>query len=192
MDVVSIFCKIMVCWVYSLESPRRDDYNDFTQHIFLWLNRTKSKKKSINICFLELSEEFPGEGGEGVGGVGGGGGAQKRIMKTCLYSNILRILPAKTKWTFQMKNSSRFHISARNIDCGYLEPPQQGGSNEYPQPMFWAEIWKLMYRRVLVREFELAMVHESSVFESLRFYCACRYLWASRHFSHKSSIETIQ
>ena len=33
--------------------------------------------------------------------------------------------------------SSRFHISAQNIDCGYsLEPSQQGDSNEYPQSMF--------------------------------------------------------
>ena len=33
---------------------------------------------------------------------------------------------------------------AQNIDCGYaLEPPRRGGSNEYPQSMFWAEIWKL-------------------------------------------------
>ena len=33
-----------------------------------------------------------------------------------------------------------FHIFAQNIDCGYtleLEPPHQGGSNEYPQSMFW-------------------------------------------------------
>ena len=31
---------------------------------------------------------------------------------------------------FQMKNSSGFHISTQNIDCGYvLEPPQRGGSN---------------------------------------------------------------
>ena len=30
-----------------------------------------------------------------------------------------------------------FHISAQNRDCGYsLEPPRQGGSNEYPQSMF--------------------------------------------------------
>ena len=29
------------------------------------------------------------------------------------------------------------HIFAQNIDCGYiLEPPQLGGSNEYPQSMF--------------------------------------------------------
>ena len=27
---------------------------------------------------------------------------------------------------------------AQNIDCEYtLEPPHQGGSNEYPQFMFW-------------------------------------------------------
>ena len=36
-----------------------------------------------------------------------------------------------------MKNSGSFHISALNIDCGYLlEPPRRGGSNEYPQSMF--------------------------------------------------------
>ena len=40
-----------------------------------------------------------------------------------------------------MKNSKIFHISAQNIDCGYLlEPPRRGGSNECPQSMFWAEI----------------------------------------------------
>ena len=34
-------------------------------------------------------------------------------------------------------------ISAQNIDCGYsLEPSRRGGSDEYPQSMFWAEIWK--------------------------------------------------
>ena len=37
-----------------------------------------------------------------------------------------------------------FLISAQNIDCGYsLEPPRRGGSNEYPQSMFWAETWKI-------------------------------------------------
>ena len=38
-----------------------------------------------------------------------------------------------------------FHISAQNIDCGYLlEPPRRGGSNEYPQSMgFLAEIRKM-------------------------------------------------
>ena len=36
-----------------------------------------------------------------------------------------------------------FLILLKNIDCGYsLEPPRWGGSNGYPQSMFWAEIWK--------------------------------------------------
>ena len=35
-----------------------------------------------------------------------------------------------------------FQVSAQNIDYGYsLEPPRRGGSNVYPQYMFfWAEI----------------------------------------------------
>ena len=38
---------------------------------------------------------------------------------------------------FQSKNFDIFVIFAQNIDCGYmLEPPGQGGSNEYPQSMF--------------------------------------------------------
>ena len=50
---------------------------------------------------------------------------------------------------FQVKNSDIFHIFIQNIDCGYsLEPPRRGGSNEYPQSMFWAEIWKIMYTPV--------------------------------------------
>ena len=36
-----------------------------------------------------------------------------------------------------------FLFLLKNIDCWYsLEPPRRGGSNEYPQSMFWAEIWK--------------------------------------------------
>ena len=47
------------------------------------------------------------------------------------------------------KKSDIFHISAQNIDCGYsLEPPRRGGSNEYPQSMFWAEIRKIMFTPV--------------------------------------------
>ena len=37
-----------------------------------------------------------------------------------------------------------FFFLLKNIDYGYsLEPPRRGGSNEYPQSMFWAEIWKI-------------------------------------------------
>ena len=50
---------------------------------------------------------------------------------------------------FQIKKFDILHISAPNIDCGYtLEPPRRGGSNEYPQSMFGAEIRKIMYTPV--------------------------------------------
>ena len=50
---------------------------------------------------------------------------------------------------FQIKNSDIFHNSGQNIDRGYsLELPRRGGSNEYPQSMFWAEIRKIMYTPV--------------------------------------------
>ena len=39
---------------------------------------------------------------------------------------------------FQLKKFDIFLTFAQNIDCGYtLEPPRRGGSNEYPQSMFW-------------------------------------------------------
>ena len=37
-----------------------------------------------------------------------------------------------------------FLIFAQNIDCGYtLERPQRGGSNKYPQSMFWSKNKKI-------------------------------------------------
>ena len=48
-----------------------------------------------------------------------------------------------------MKNSDIFYISAQNIDCGYLlEPPRRGGSTEYNNLCFWAEITKVIYTPV--------------------------------------------
>ena len=41
---------------------------------------------------------------------------------------------------FQLKKFDIFLIFAQNIDCGYtLGPPRRGGSNEYPQSMFWSK-----------------------------------------------------
>ena len=58
-----------------------------------------------------------------------------RPLRKHAYSNILQILPPKNENI--KKKSDIFHVSAQNIDCGYsLEPPQRGGSNEYPQSMF--------------------------------------------------------
>ena len=70
------------------------------------------------------------------------------IKKTCLFKYIEKF--TTKKWKFSDKKILIFfHISARNIDCRYsLEPPRRGGSNEYPQSMFWAEIRKIKYTPV--------------------------------------------
>ena len=50
---------------------------------------------------------------------------------------------------FQQKNFDSFLIFAKNRDCGYsLEPPHRGGSNEYPQSMFWSKNKKNRYTPV--------------------------------------------
>ena len=61
------------------------------------------------------------------------------ITKTRLFKYIENSI--SKNWNFSdKKNSDIFHISAQNMDCWYsLEPPRRGGSNEYPQSMFWAE-----------------------------------------------------
>ena len=71
----------------------------------------------------------------------------QQTLRKQAYSNILKFYHQKMK-IFD-KNSDIFHISAQNIDCGYsLEPPRWGGSIEYPQFMFWAEIRKINYTPV--------------------------------------------
>ena len=47
---------------------------------------------------------------------------------------------------FQQKKFDIFLIFAQTIDCGYtLGPPRRGGSNEYPQSMFWSKNKKNRY-----------------------------------------------
>ena len=46
----------------------------------------------------------------------------------------------------QQNSFDIFLIFAQNIDCGYtLGPPRRGGSNEYPQSMFWSKNKKNRY-----------------------------------------------
>ena len=72
----------------------------------------------------------------------------KNITKTRLFKYIENFTTKKNE-NFQIKQSDIFLISAQNIDCGYsLEPPHRGGSNEYPQSMFRAEIGQIMYTPV--------------------------------------------
>ena len=44
---------------------------------------------------------------------------------------------------FMLKNiDCGYSLEPPHLDCGYLlEPPQWDSSKEYPQCMFWAEIW---------------------------------------------------
>ena len=68
-------------------------------------------------------------------------------MKTRLFKYIENFTTKNEN--FQMKNSDIFHIFAQNKACGYkLVPPRRGGSNVYPQSMFWAEIRKITYTPV--------------------------------------------
>ena len=51
--------------------------------------------------------------------------------------------PIQIYWKFYHQKQKKiwyfFHMFARNIDCGYsLDPPRRGGSNEYPQSMFFS------------------------------------------------------
>ena len=72
---------------------------------------------------------------------------QSAITKTGLFNYIENF--TTKNWKFSDKNSNIFHISAQNIDRDYsLEPPRRGGSNEYLQSIFWAEISRIMYTPV--------------------------------------------
>ena len=66
------------------------------------------------------------------------------ITKTCPCNiEIFKVVKMKIFSRFLF---SIFLIFAPNIDCGYtLEPPRQGGSNEYPQSMFWSKNKKNKY-----------------------------------------------
>ena len=66
------------------------------------------------------------------------------ITKTCLYNTD----PLKPHfYTVKLGFTGVyiiFLIALKNIVCRYsLEPPRWGGSNEYPQSMFKAEMWKI-------------------------------------------------
>ena len=69
------------------------------------------------------------------------------ITKTCLYN----FDPLKPHFYIVKLGFTELYIiifyfcSKHRFFCVYsLEPPHQDGSNEYPQSMFWAEIWKLL------------------------------------------------
>ena len=70
------------------------------------------------------------------------------ITKTC-PCNILNFSKLEKLKIFTRIVFYIFLIFAQNIDCGYtLEPPRRGGSNEYPQSMFWSKNKKNRYTPV--------------------------------------------
>ena len=59
-----------------------------------------------------------------------------RKLAHAIYRKFLGCKNENFNWKF----FDIFLIFAQNIDCGYtLEPPRRGGSNEYPQSMFWSK-----------------------------------------------------
>ena len=77
----------------------------------------------------------------------------KVITKTYLYNFDPHFY--LLKWGLQ-GYTLFFLFLLKNIDCGYSLEPPRGGSYEYPQSMFWAEIWKISY--FLSENFQFLMV----------------------------------
>ena len=70
------------------------------------------------------------------------------ITKTRLFKYIENFTTKKGK-KLKKKKSDVFHIPAQNVDCWYsIEPPHRGGSNKYPQSMFFNKIRRIMYTPV--------------------------------------------
>ena len=84
-----------------------------------------------------------------------------------------------------------FLFLLKNLDCGYSsEPPRRGGSDEYPQSMFWAEIWKIsefLYENLpfLEVKFSIYLNRRVSVMRSTVHFpiCSSESKWFSCHDS---------
>ena len=57
MDIFSIFFKMKVCCVFSLESPHRGDSNEYTQHTIINIKRKSSKY--YNVCSYDIFVRDP-------------------------------------------------------------------------------------------------------------------------------------
>ena len=86
------------------------------------------------------------------------------ITKTCLYN----IDPLKPHFYIVKLGFTGvyiiFLISAQKHRLWYsLELPRRGGSNEYPQSMFWPEVWEIS--EFLSENFHFLVVKMFSIFE---------------------------
>ena len=55
MDIFSVFFNMKVCCLFSLESPRRGDSNEYTQYTIFNMN----KKNTINYAKSAATVSFP-------------------------------------------------------------------------------------------------------------------------------------
>ena len=107
------------------------------------------------------------------------------ISKTCLYN----FDPLKPHFYIVKLGFTRvynfFLFLLETIDYGYsLELPRRGGSNEYPQSMFWAEIWK--YQNFYLRIF-IFLVVKFSVYLKRHVFVMTKV----SDFEHVSSIDLL-
>ena len=96
------------------------------------------------------------------------------ITKTCLYY----VDPLQPHFYIAKLGFTGLHInfliSAQNIDCGYsLEPPQRGGSKEYPQSMFLSRNLKKILE-FLSKNFHFLVVKFLVYLNRLVFVMACK------------------
>ena len=126
---VIVHTKSILCWTFCTWPYVSEPNTPFTP-----ASRKKEKKK----------KNGKGEGVVvvvvvGCGGGGGGGGRRVGV----------RIMRRFSWW---------IAILSRNYLLQWMNKgaPRWGGSNEYPQSMFWAEIWKLS--EFLIRKFQFLEV----------------------------------
>ena len=114
------------------------------------------------------------------------------ITKTYLYN----FDPLKPHfYIVKMGFSGAYIISlifTKNTDCGYLlEPPRWGGSNEYPQSMFWAEIWKIsefLSEQFLVFWGEIFYIFKYAYFHNDKFLHGAAHIYWSGSVKQRYSI----
>ena len=117
---------------------------------------------------------------------------QYNIMKTCLYNfdplqSHFYIVKLRFTGVYII-----FLICAQNIGFVYsLEPPRRGGSNEYPQSIFWAEIWKIsefLSENFQFLEVKFSIYLNMCVFVMLSFFTVMRTMIRMRDLSADLSL----
>ena len=59
MDIFSVFFNMKICCVFSLDSPHRGDFNEYTQHIIFYIKRKIILKypESVAFAFFLVTQE---------------------------------------------------------------------------------------------------------------------------------------